>query len=158
MSVRGPAESIPEEHARLHAELQAATQAGGETAEAATAVMNVLFPHLLLEAEFAIPPLALIPALARGEFEPSMSAILRKTDTLETVLPRMLEEHDLIVDGLRRLLQAASREQHPGYAAFAQRLIRHAQLEEEVLYPAALLVGRYVRLLAEKKKDPTGSA
>ena len=113
MSVRGPAESVPEEHARLHAELQAATQAGGETAEAATAVMNVLFPHLLLEAEFAIPPLALIPALVRGEFEPSMKAILRKTETLETVLPRMLEEHDLIVDGLRRLLQAASREQHP---------------------------------------------
>ena len=157
MNARGAAESVPEEHARLHAELQAATQVGGETAEAAAAVMNVLFPHLLLEAEFAIPPLALIPALARGEFEPSMSAILRRTDTLETLLPRMLEEHDLIVDGLRRLLQAASREQHPGFAAFAQRLIRHAQLEEEVLYPAALLVGRYVRLCEERKKEPRSS-
>ncbi len=157
MNVRGPGESVPEEHARLHAELQAATQVGGETAEAAAAVMNVLFPHLLLEAEFAIPPLALIPALARGEFEPSMSAILRRTDTLETLLPRMLEEHDLIVDGLRRLLEAASRERHPGFAAFAQRLIRHAQLEEEVLYPTALLVGRYVRLCEERKKEPRSS-
>ncbi len=157
MNVRGAAESVPEEHARLHAELQAATQVGGDTAEAAVAVMNVLFPHLLLEAEFAIPPLALIPALARGEFEPSMTAILRRTDTLETLLPRMLEEHDLIVDGLRRLLEAASREHHPGFAAFAQRLIRHAQLEEEVLYPTALLVGRYVRLCEERKKEPRSS-
>jgi hypothetical protein len=58
----------------------------------------------------------------------------------------MLHEHKLIVDALQKLLQAASAEQHTGYTRLAQKLILHAQLEEEVLYPGSILVGEYLRL------------
>lgn len=43
-------------------------------------------------------------------------------------------------------LRAATAEQHAGYARLAQKLILHAQLEEEGLYPASILVGEYVKL------------
>ncbi|HEY3124571.1 MAG TPA: hypothetical protein VGK70_10990, partial [Thermoanaerobaculia bacterium] len=65
---------------------------------------------------------------------------------LKAEMPRMLGEHKLIVEALRRLLQAAVRERHDGYASFAQKLIAHAQQEEDFYYPAAILVGEYVKL------------
>jgi hypothetical protein len=34
---------------------------------------------------------------------------------------------------------------HTGYAQLAQKLILHAQLEEEVLYPASIVVGEYLK-------------
>ena len=53
----------------------------------------------------------------------------------------MLAEHGQMVEALRRLMQAAVEEKQPGFARLAQRLISHAQEEEEILYPAAILVG-----------------
>jgi hypothetical protein len=62
----------------------------------------------------------------------------------------MLEEHEAIVAALRKLLQAATAEGHTGFASFAQKLILHAQMEEEILYPASILVGEYVKLRLAK--------
>jgi hemerythrin superfamily protein len=58
----------------------------------------------------------------------------------------MLQEHKVIVEALQKLLQAATGDGHTGFARFAQKLILHAQTEEEVLYPASILVGEYIRL------------
>jgi hypothetical protein len=133
-------------HEEVHEEMVQATRLGGETEIAARAVVRVLFPHVLLEEEFGIPPLTLLPRLARGEFSPDMSFVLRWTDLLKAELPRMLDEHKQIVEALRVFLRTATAEKHTGYARLAQKLILHAQLEEEVLYPASILVGEYVKL------------
>jgi hypothetical protein len=141
-----PAEAAMIEHSRLREEFERATKVGGETAEAARAVLKVLLPHMILEEELARPPLRLLPQLARGEFTPEMARILTKTDTLKATMPRMLNEHVLIVAALRQLLQAAVKERHEGYATLAQKVIIHAQQEEEIYYPASILVGEYVKL------------
>ena len=94
----------------------------------------------------AIPPLLLLPRLARGEFTSDMEGILAQTEVLKTELPRMLEEHQSIVSALRKLLQAATADGLVGYARLAQKLILHAQTEEELLYPASILVGEYLKL------------
>ena len=51
-------------HEELHDEMVQATRLGGETGIAAKAVVRVLFPHVLLEEEFGIPPLSLLPRRA----------------------------------------------------------------------------------------------
>jgi hypothetical protein len=49
-------------------------------------------------------------------------------------------------------LAAAAREEYkPEYAAFAEQLILHIQEEEEVLYPAVLLVGETLKQTPDKK-------
>lgn len=98
------------------------------------------------EEEFALPPLGLLASLANGAVEPDMAGVLALTDELETALPGMLAEHKEIVAALGDLEAAANAENKPQYARFAGKLIQHARTEEEVLYPAALLIGRYVRL------------
>lgn len=138
--------SIKEEHEELHAELAAATRAGGRTAEAARIVAKLMHPHFVKEEEYALPPLALIADLARGIVTAEMREVLVMTDKLRDELPSMLQEHQAIVEALEVLKSAATEENRPETADFAHRLMHHAAIEEQVMYPAALLVGEYVRL------------
>ncbi len=139
-------DTVKMEHDRLRKELERASAVGGETADAARAVLKVLSPHMILEEEYAAPQLRLLGPLARGEFTPEMARVIPRSETLKAELPRMLDDHGMIVDALRKLLQAALKERHEGYASFAQKLILHAQEEEEIFYPAAILVGEYLKL------------
>jgi hypothetical protein len=133
------------EHGQLRGILQRAERMGGRTGAAATEVMKVLFPHMVMEERYAMPPLKLLPRIARGEVTPDMTRVIAVSQTLKAELPRMLEDHRQIVMALRRLMQAATEEGLDGYNEFATKLISHAQMEEEVAYPAAILVGDYLK-------------
>lgn len=133
------------EHEELHAELVRATQAGGKIGETAKVVAKLLHPHFENEEEYALPPLGLLVLLARGKITPGMSEVLKMTDRLKAELPRMVEEHKAIVAALKALTKAAKEENKMNYARFAEKLMLHAQTEEEVLYPASILIGEYVR-------------
>jgi hypothetical protein len=133
------------EHDQLHADLVEATKAGGQTGEAAKAVAKVLHDHFLKEEAYALPPLGLLPALSQGRFEAEMADVLEMTDKLEAELPNMLSEHKAIVAALTKLVEAAQAEDRPEVVAFAERLMLHAQAEEQVAYPTTLLIGRYVK-------------
>lgn len=139
-------EPLKAEHTELHAELVDATRAGGRVGEAAKAVAKLLHPHFVREEELALPPLGLLTSLAQGAIDPDMADVLRLTDKLEAELPVMLAEHKEIVAALRHLVAAAEAEKKPEHARFAEKLMLHARTEEEVLYPAAVLIGRYVKL------------
>jgi hypothetical protein len=43
-------------------------------------------------------------------------------------------------------VQYATAERHPEVAEFAEKLMLHAQTEEEVSYPTAILIGEFIRL------------
>jgi hypothetical protein len=144
MKISAPGAMVAE-HEELHADLAKAIRSGGRTAEAAKAVGKALHEHFLREEEFAIPPLSLLPALANGEFTPEMAEVLSMTDRLEAELPQMLLEHTVVVRALSVLAEAARAEGKPEVEQFAERLKLHAQTEEQLSYPAAILVGKYVR-------------
>ena len=142
--------AIPEpmhsEHAALHHFLVTVAREPGELGEAAQLVSRVLAPHAEREEQFALPPLGLLARLARGELDQDMAAAFIHTDWLRKNYETMLAEHRMILGALERLLAAARAAQRDDVAAFAEKLAVHARLEEEVLYPAALLVGEYLRL------------
>lgn len=138
-------QSLKAEHEELHATLVRATKAPGATGEAARAVAAALHPHFVKEEQYALPPLALLAPLSRGEWADGMRDVLQLTDRLKAELPQMLSEHRAIVAALDKLEEAARAEGHAEYADFAEKLKAHAQTEEEVAYPAAILVGDYVR-------------
>ncbi len=137
--------SLTDEHEELHAGLAGAFRAGGRKAEAARRLLEVLHPHLVKEEEIAMPLLGLLPRLAAGEVTPEMAELLGRADRLKEEFPRMLEEHVQIMAALEALAEAARLEGKPGHADFAERLVRHARAEEEILYPAAILAGEQVR-------------
>lgn len=138
--------SIQEEHRELHQALAKVLALGGKTGEAAKAVEEALHPHFLKEEEYALPELGLLQPLAAGKVTPDMRAVAAMAERLEADLLEMLAEHKRIGARLEILAEAAREENRPEGVAFAEALLRHARTEEEVLYPAAILVGKYVRL------------
>ena len=134
------------EHDELHEQLRKATRESGGLGEAAKAVAKLMHPHFVKEEEYALPPLGLLPLLAKGTVTPDMAAVLPMTDKLKAELGQMLAEHKSIVVALRNLADAAKRANKPEHAEFAEKLILHAQTEEEVSYPTAILIGEYLKL------------
>lgn len=151
-------QSLEVEHKELHEQLKKAIDSGGKTGDAAKTVAELLHPHFEKEEEYAMPPLGLLSLLSResrqGEdreagmtiTKDAQQKILAKTDILKEDLPNMPEEHKQIVDALENLIYAAKQENKSEYIHFAKKLKLHAQTEEEVLYPAAILVGEYLKL------------
>jgi hypothetical protein len=132
-------------HDELHADLEKAITAGGKTGHAARVVARVLPDHFVREEEFAMPPLALLLPLSEGKFDRAMADVLPMTDRLRAELSHMLTEHKRIVEALGELVAAARGEKQSDVEEFAQRLMLHAQTEDQVSYRAALLVGEAVR-------------
>jgi hypothetical protein len=139
-----------EEHEELHTNLKKAILAGGKVGEAAKVVADILHPHFEREEKFALPPLGLLAALAKGEIKPEMAEVFKMTDVLKAELPSMLEEHQAIIAALENLKAAAKEEKKPEVLHFAEKLVLHAQTEEQVSYPTALLIGEYLKLKLAK--------
>jgi hypothetical protein len=149
------------EHEELHDGLKSAIKSGGKTSEAAKEVANILHPHFVKEEEYAMPLLGLLSILAKdtmveekGEqseskatnIEPQIrDAAISMADKLVKDLPHMLEEHKDIVAALDKMKSAALMENKPEHAHLAEKLILHARNEEDILYPAAILVGKYLK-------------
>lgn len=144
--------SMKQEHEELHGELKHAVHAGGRTAAAAAVVAELLHPHFVKEEAYALPPLGLLPALIKGKVNSGMAEVLTMTDRLEAEYETMLAEHRAIVVALGKLIDAAKDEARPEVARFAEKLIAHARMEEEVSYPTALLVGRYLKATLPRGK------
>ena len=144
MDIKIP-EPLKVEHEELHAELVALTKATGKVGETARGVATLLHPHFVKEEEYALPPLGLLVAVAQGRVTPDMREVLAMTERLQNDLPHMLAEHRQVVDALEKLATAARVEKRPDAARFAEKLRLHAETEEQVLYPAAILVGEQVR-------------
>jgi hypothetical protein len=140
--------SIQAEHEEIHTELVAATKAPGRVGEAARALAAILHAHFVREEEIALPPLGLLASLARGEPTEDMQGVLAMTDSLKAELPRMLEEHKAIHAATTNLGDIARAEGNAAVAHLAAKLAMHARSEEEVFYPAAILVGDLVRARA----------
>lgn len=137
--------SLRREHEELHADLARAGTMPGLLGQTAREVARIMHPHFLREDEYAIPPLSLLPRLARGQVTPDMADVLPLVARVKEELPLMLDEHRAIAGALIEFANVAIAEGRPELAEFAEDLRLHAQMEEEVLYPAAVLVGEYVR-------------
>jgi acyl-CoA synthetase (NDP forming) len=106
----------------------------------------VLQPHFEKEEEYALPPLGLLPVLASGRATPEMMDAAEMASRLRAELGQMLQEHKEIAVALDVLTDAAKQEGREDAASFAERLMLHAQIEEEVLYPASILIGEYLKI------------
>jgi hypothetical protein len=140
-------ESIQIEHEAIHSTLVEATKVPGRLGIAARNLADVLHPHFVREEEIALPPLGLLRRLAAGESlsEAEISDVLSMTDSLKRELSKMLEEHKKIKAAVENLARVAEEEKAPKYQELAHQLSVHAQNEEEVMYPAAILVGEIIR-------------
>jgi hypothetical protein len=144
-------QSLEAEHHEIHEALLEATRVPGRVGAAAKELAAVLDPHFERENEIALPPLSLLASLAAGRAFTWQQEALAMTDALRKEMPRMLEEHTRIRAATEKLRAVAREEKAPAQEQLAERLAAHAQTEEEILYPAAILVGDIIRARMAKK-------
>lgn len=137
--------SIKAEHQTIHEELVAATRLPDPVGKAARDLAAVLHPHFVREEQIALPPLGALQSLARRQPGGNADAILAMSDSLRAELPRMLQEHVAIKAAVQRLHDVATTAGVGSAVELADALALHARTEEEVLYPAALVVGDMLR-------------
>lgn len=138
-------ESMRIEHDHIHHALEAATQAADPVGAAARELAAVLGPHFQRENQIALPPLGALSVLADGGLPADGDRLLAMTDSLRRELPGMLEEH-VQIDAAARKLEAVARAHGAAEAErMAIELQLHARTEQEVTYPAALVIGDLIR-------------
>ncbi len=137
--------SVQAEHQELHTQLELAMQRNDAVGAAARALATVLHPHFVREEQIALRPLGALRRLAAGQPPGDAKLLVAMTDSLERELPRMLEEHKSIAAAVEKLRTEALAAGSEEWVRFAQQLMLHAQSEEDVNYPAAVLVGRLLR-------------
>jgi hypothetical protein len=138
-------QSIQAEHEAIHTALVTATKQPGRVGKAAQALAEVLHPHFVREEEIALPPLGLLAPLAAGRPIERAGEVLAMSDALRKELPRMLDEHVRIRAAVAELRRVAEADRALEQVHLAEALAEHALTEEEVLYPAAVLVGDLLR-------------
>ncbi|NTW66829.1 MAG: hemerythrin domain-containing protein [Nitrospirae bacterium] len=138
--------SLKHEHGEMRASLEITAKGPGKSGEAAREVARLLLPHFKKEEEYALPPLDALAVMAGGGLPEEPKAIIDKADRLRHELVDMLREHQAIAKALETLYDAATSDARPELARFARRLLLHAQMEEQIYYPAALVIGEYLKL------------
>ena len=146
MSLQVPV-SLKSGHEAIEARLKRAMSERGPVGESARRVARVLDGHHMREEKFALRPLGLLETLGRGETPSEFAQAEELIQGLKREMPQMIDEHRQIAEALRLLAKEAEAGNKPEYIVLAEEMILHAHLEEDVLYPAALLVGKYAALV-----------
>ncbi len=138
--------SLLSDHESRQQALLTLTHLVGETGALAQKLEQLVHAHGLRELEYALPPLGMLSRAVVGEVSlGELEEIAVDADQLQQDLASLLDEHDEIRALLAQLLVASTVEDRPAAAAVAHGLLHHLELEEQVLYPAALTLGRLAR-------------
>ena len=139
--------SLKSGHEAIQAGLKRAMAEPGVLGENARTIARIMSGHMLREEKFALRPLGLLKALARGETPAELAEMVKLAQALRIEMPQMIDEHRQIAQALHALAGNAEAAGKPEYVALAEEMLLHAHIEEDVLYPAAVLIGKYAALI-----------
>lgn len=140
------AASMSAEHGDLHDALARAAREQAPVGPAAQRVVKYFAQHAEKEQRTIAPLLALLPDAAHGKIDARMADAIPVFRDLEGLLPDMIAEHHVIRAALESLVAAARDKDRADLGELAERALAHMRMEEAVVYPAALLLGRYLRI------------
>lgn len=132
-------------HQQLFEEIQEIIAIGGRIGETADSLNINMTPHFKKEEDYALPPLGFLLAISEGRWELDKNEAIKMADKLEEKLSEMTEEHREIERYLNELKKIAEEEKNAQTLSFVKNLTLHIELEDEVLYPATILVGNYLK-------------
>lgn len=92
--------------------------------------------------------------LSQGQVTPAMQGVPAQTERLKARMFEIVREHAEIIEAARKLLRAARAEGKLKLAAFTEHLMLRAWTDEAVFYPAAILIGEYLKLRFAERAQP----
>ena len=138
--------SIKKEHEDLLGQIQKLTTLKDSAGLAAGKLYDLLQHHFAEEEDFALPQLGLLPLLAYGKPIDQSNEVIKLSEKLNSNLSHLNVEHQLIKAYVDELKRTATKEALPEIIQFEKELKRHANSEEDVQFPTAVLIGKYLNL------------
>lgn len=144
MKLKTP-KSISHSHEYLCSELKSLINNGNRFGEEAKVLSELMVKHFEKEERYALPPLGLLLTLAEGKWQIDEKTIIKMSDELNSKRLELKEEHEQIYNVMQNLVAIAEKEDYRDAKRFIKDLQLHMELEDQVLYPASVLVGNYLK-------------
>lgn len=134
---------IGREHAEIGEALERLAARSDGVGVAAKALASVLQPHLEKEEELVVPVLEVLGDMALGGGVASAESAAAVSGRLSAEYHELFREHAEILERLEALRREAEGLGAKEALELCDHLKTHIALEEEVLYPAALIASKY---------------
>ena len=135
-------ESLREEHEEFIDGIKNYSTGNDQTGAAVRELLRLLEPHVEKENELVLPLLGALRGLAAGEPLENPGAVMGAYEKYARQYRNMFAEHSPIRQSIKKARRLAKQDGQNGIVETLDALAHHSRVEEEVLYPAALLVGK----------------
>lgn len=142
MKIKTP-KAITHGHANLRTELNEIIKNYTNLEKEIHSLNETMTQHFNKEEKYGLPPLGLLLILSDGNWELDEDTIMEMTNALNSHIAELNEEHENISKNIIELKALAEKENYIDLKKFINNLEIHMELEDQVLYPAANLIGNY---------------
>lgn len=132
-------------HENLCSELKNITLDSGKIGEQARIIEETMYPHFRKEEKYALPPLGLLLSLSEGNWEFDADEAIRMSEMLQSELSDLKQDHENISKAIKKLKVIADKENNLFAKRFVKDMTLHVEIEDQVLYPATILIGDYLK-------------
>jgi hypothetical protein len=148
----GVPRSVQLQHEQIVRWLEHVAGREGPTAAAAGEAAALLKLHYAKEEKFALPPLGLLSTILKNpkaaDLEQAVEMARRTIEAQED----LLNDHIRITTSMTNLIEAAAGENDQELIRLATRVAAQSLIDIEVLHPATVLIGEYIRTNLLKQK------
>jgi hypothetical protein len=143
-------QSIRYEHEHIINDLTDFAKREGAHAAAAQKALIVIKAHYAKEEAFVLPPLALLPKIAKGAISEDMRPAIAMADRTKAALPELQNDHVQITSLMNELIEAGKADHDEELTRLATRVAAQSLNDLEVTQPTAIQIGDYLRLRLAK--------
>jgi len=139
-------QSIRLQHQQILDRLAGFAGEKGPAAAVAQRALALLKDHYAREEALVLPPLGLLPRIARGDISKDMEPAIAMADRAKAALADFQNDHIQITSLMNELMEAGQRAGNDELVRFATRVANQSLNDIEVAQPATILIGDYLRL------------
>ena len=144
-------QSIGYEHEQIIKELTSFAKREVAHAAAAQKALIVIKAHYAKEEAFVLPPLALLPQIAKGAISKDMISkelepAIAMADRTKAALPELQNDHVQITSLMNELIEAGKADHDEELTQLATRVAIQSLNDLEITQPTTILIGDYLRL------------
>jgi hypothetical protein len=138
-------QSIRHQHEQIISRLAGFANDSGPVGVAASKALLVLKNHYAKEEAFVLPPLGLLPRLAKGEVSKDMEAAIAMAERVRAALAELHDDHIQITSLMNELVEAGKSAGNGELVRLATRIANQSLNDIEVTHPTTIVIGEFLR-------------
>ena len=121
------------------------TRHEGAIAAAATKALAFLKDHYAKEEAYVLPPLGLLPRIAKGEVSRDMEPAIAMADRTRASMSELQNDHTQLTSLMNELIEAGKNAGNEELIRLATRVANQSLNDIEVMQPTTIMIGDYLR-------------